>query len=384
MHLRRSALLLAAIGLPLVVVACSNRRPDAAVNANVAIPETGVVVDLSERNGTAVFVQPGDVLLVNLKGDNVKYPRSQWSFRAPLTGNELTLKRHEAFIPDGASDQAGSFTAVWEFKVERASAFEIRLEYEQLGQRAPLETFSVYVVSDRSESETANILILSPQPEAVAKSPLVMHGYARTFEGTVRFRLRDEFGVVLTEGFTTATAGEPSSRRTFTQSITFSKPSTGRGSLEVFQDDAGTGGEIDTVIVPLVFDPTLTTVEVYFTNSQLDPEVSCTKVFAVKRSVPKSAAPAAAAIEKLLAGPSQNEFAAGYTTNIPTGAKVKRVSLVNGVMTADFAESLQFQVAGSCRVTAIRSQIEQTLRQFPGVTSVVISVDGKTEDILQP
>jgi len=35
-------------------------------------------------------------------------------------------------------------------------------------------------------------------------------------------------------------------------------------------------------------------------------------------------------------------------------------------------------------VTAIRAQITETLKQFPTVENVVISIDGRTEDILQP
>ena len=33
---------------------------------------------------------------------------------------------------------------------------------------------------------------------------------------------------------------------------------------------------------------------------------------------------------------------------------------------------------------AIRVQITETLEQFPTVDSVIISIDGRTEDILQP
>jgi spore germination protein GerM len=45
---------------------------------------------------------------------------------------------------------------------------------------------------------------------------------------------------------------------------------------------------------------------------------------------------------------------------------------------------LEFQVGGSCRVAAIRAQITDTLKQFPPVDEVIISIDDRTEDILQP
>lgn len=50
----------------------------------------------------------------------------------------------------------------------------------------------------------------------------------------------------------------------------------------------------------------------------------------------------------------------------------------------DFDERLEFQVGGSCRVAAISAQIRETLKQFPQVKEVIISINGRTEDILQP
>ena len=50
----------------------------------------------------------------------------------------------------------------------------------------------------------------------------------------------------------------------------------------------------------------------------------------------------------------------------------------------DFDEQLEFQVGGSCRVSAIRAQIIQTIKQFSTVKDVIISINGRTEDILQP
>jgi len=45
---------------------------------------------------------------------------------------------------------------------------------------------------------------------------------------------------------------------------------------------------------------------------------------------------------------------------------------------------LEFQVGGSCRVAAISAQIMETLKQFPTVKDVIISINSRTEDILQP
>jgi V8-like Glu-specific endopeptidase len=47
-----------------------------------------------------------------------------------------------------------------------------------------------------------------------------------------------------------------------------------------------------------------------------------------------------------------------------------------------FAPSVEFR--DEARVTAVRAQITETLRQFDTVNNVVISVEGRTEDVLQP
>src|SRR5690606_22250048 len=91
-----------------------------------------------------------------------------------------------------------------------------------------------------------------------------------------------------------------------------------------------------------------------------------------------------AAMEELLRGPTASEKSAGATTSLNDGIKIQRLVVENGVAEVDFDEQLQFEVGGSCRIQSIRAQIRETLRQFPTVKDVVISIDGRTEDILQP
>ena len=381
---RRLLVGLATVAVPLLVVACANRSPRPLPNVNVTVAETGTIIDVTDRNGAVVFALPGDVITLALRGNTTRYAKSQWSFRAPVTGNALTLKRHDVITAGDPRLKPGEFISEWAFKIERPDAVEIRLEYEQLARRQPLDDFRIYLVSDRSDAATAPVLVLQPAPEALATSPLALNGYARAFEGTVRYRLRDEASRVLADGFTTSVGADATARRSFAKSVAFTKPRTGRGTLEVFSEDAASGAEIDSVIIPVVFDPNLMAVEAYFTNDRLDPEVTCTKVFAVKRWVPKTQATARAALEQLLAGPTPEEQAEGYRSSLPPGVKIQRLEITDGVAKADFSPTLERGVGGSCRVTAIRAQLEQTLRQFASVTSVVLSINNRTEDILQP
>jgi spore germination protein GerM len=85
-----------------------------------------------------------------------------------------------------------------------------------------------------------------------------------------------------------------------------------------------------------------------------------------------------------LAGPTEAEKSQGYYTNINPGVQILSLVIVNGVARADFDQSLQEAVGGSCRVAAIRTQITQTLKQFSTVKSVTISVNGDSATSLQP
>ncbi len=131
-------------------------------------------------------------------------------------------------------------------------------------------------------------------------------------------------------------------------------------------------------------EPETMTVKVFFNNGNLDPEFSCNKVFPVEREIPKTEAVGRAALEELLKGPTDTEEAQGFFTNINPGVKIQSLIIENGLARVDFDEQLEFQVGGSCRVAAIRAEITETLKQFPTVDDVLISINGRTEDILQP
>jgi spore germination protein GerM len=131
--------------------------------------------------------------------------------------------------------------------------------------------------------------------------------------------------------------------------------------------------------------PNEMTVNVFYPNTDKDPQMlDCTKVYSVTRTIPETRAVGRAALENLLAGPTQLEKKQGYITQIPDGVKINSLSIENGVARVDFNNKLQEQVGGSCRVNGIRSQIEETLKQFPTVDSVIISIEGETDLILQP
>lgn len=155
-------------------------------------------------------------------------------------------------------------------------------------------------------------------------------------------------------------------------------------ACETYEDQAGE--RVNEVGAPVAEESPEDTmvVQVYFNNNNLDPEITCEKVFATEREIPATLAVGTAALDELLAGPTKAEQAEGYYTNINSGVTLIGLKVVDGVAFANFDSRLEEGVAGSCRVIAIRSQITETLKQFPTVDEVIISVEGRTEDILQP
>jgi len=238
--------------------------------------------------------------------------------------------------------------------------------------------------------EEANIVVNSPVSDAQVSSPLTVTGKARVFENQFSYRLKDSNGNILAEGSAYANAPDMGQFGTFEINIPFTTMSD-KGILEVYDNSPKDGAEIDKVTISLNFKTTTSnmtsetsTVKVYFMNNKYDPKVTCEKVFAVERTVPKTQSIAKATIEELLKGPTDNDRYLQYTTQLNDGVILNKLTIVDGVAKADFSKKLEEGVGGSCRVGLIRRQIEETLKQFNSVKDVVISIEGRTEDILQP
>ena len=126
-------------------------------------------------------------------------------------------------------------------------------------------------------------------------------------------------------------------------------------------------------------------VKVFFANTDEDPDSSrCEVTFPVTRTITKTQAVGRASLNELLKGVTSTEKARKYYTAIPEGVVLKGLTIKEGVAFADFNSKLTEGVGGTCLVDRIRSQIRNTLQQFPTVKNVVIAVDGKTEGVLEP
>ena len=249
-----------------------------------------------------------------------------------------------------------------------------------------------------NELEKADLIkIDNPRPNQLIESPLFVKGEARGywyFEASFPVKLFDDNGFLL--GVMPAQAlGDWMTEDfvEFSATLSFAVPSTLKGRLVLEKDNpSGLPENSDELRVPVLFkeiaeEPKESMdAKIFLSDSRFvgEPYFDCSRTIAVERQVPKTKAVAGAALEALLRGATEEEINQGFVSNINSGVRVQKLIIENGTAKVDFDKQLEFQVGGSCRVAAIRAQITQTLKQFPTVKEVIISIDGRTEDILQP
>lgn len=237
-------------------------------------------------------------------------------------------------------------------------------------------------------TSTPAIIIYSPKNEEVVSSPsIVVSGIARVFENSLMIRIRSAENEVLIEEPIMADAPDAGQYGDFNYTFTLSKNVLPNEKLfiDAFEYSAKDGTQINTTTVAIyVTHYQTTTIKTYFSNNKLDPQISCTAVFEVQRVIPYTQAVGTAALEELIKGPTKEETELGYYSSIPTQTKLKSLRIEHSTAYADFDQNLDKNIGGSCKVSAMRAQITETLKQFPTVQNVVISVNGNIDEALQP
>lgn len=106
--------------------------------------ETGLIIDISEKNGQKVEVQPGDKIKLTLVGVNGE--GYQWE-ALPPTSNIMTLVHHdtENNIP---TNKGENFYNNFTFLIEKEGQTELKFKYDTpLYGDEPKETFEVTIIS---------------------------------------------------------------------------------------------------------------------------------------------------------------------------------------------------------------------------------------------
>jgi len=234
----------------------------------------------------------------------------------------------------------------------------------------------------------------APRANEVVSSPLLLKGEAAGwyFEATFPVRVESTTGTVLAQSYVSASGEWMTSEFVpFEGTISFSVPEGITEGYIVFakSNPSGLPENEKEYKLPVRFETTSTqtvSYNVYFSNTDEDPSMlDCGSVYPVQRTSVYTQAVARAALKALFAGPTAEERNKGYTSQLPSGVEIQSLTVdTGGTAHVDFNAALQTGVGGSCRVTAIYAQIMETLKQFPAVNNVEITIDGESEAILQP
>jgi hypothetical protein len=236
-------------------------------------------------------------------------------------------------------------------------------------------------------NETKNILVRNPLENSSETLSFAIEGEARVFENMFAYRIKDAAdNYVLIDGNGYANAADVGEFGPFAITVTALRrlPVDEDVILEVFDYSAKDGSEENKVVIPFKLRVDRPEVLKVFFGKQGVSEMDCKTMTAIDRIVVRTSSPARAVLELLLQGPTREEVKEGYYTSLNPGIKIQKLTIENATATADFDETLDKNMGGSCRVAAIRSQIVQTLKQFPTIKNVIIAISGRTEDILQP
>lgn len=244
------------------------------------------------------------------------------------------------------------------------------------------------VCGDRKKSD--EVLVTKPQLNQVISSPLTVEGQAKGnwfFEASFPIELVDDQGTILGQSHVQAQSDWMTDGFVpFKGEMNYQVTATTTGKLILKNDNlSGLPQNNKRIEMPVLISPSPTmTIKVFFSNNKLDKEITCNRVFSVERQVAKTVAVAGQVLAELLKGPSAEDKANGYYTSINPGVTLQKLTINQGTARVDFDQTLEKAVGGSCRVSAIRAQLVQTLKQFSTIKDVIISINGRTEDILQP
>lgn len=264
--------------------------------------------------------------------------------------------------------------------IYKGSTLEIR------GEEA---TTNAMIAGEIRIINTPSLIVTTPTEQEPVASPLRITGMATGqwyFEATFPVTVADANRKPIGQHYVTATENWMSeSLVPFAAELAFEKPGTKTGYL-IFKNANPSGLPENewTFEMPITFEADTIPVKVFFNNSKLDPAFLCENVFPTVRTIPWTEGIGRAAIEELLKGPTVEEKGMDYFTNIAPNVRINSLTIKNGIAQIDLSEELDKNIGGSCRVTAIRAQITETLKQFPTIQDVAISIDGRTEDVLQP
>ena len=124
-------------------------------------------------------------------------------------------------------------------------------------------------------------------------------------------------------------------------------------------------------------------VDIYLVDLTKAETESCEADVPLKRMILNAETFGPGALDALIKGPMAEE-SQKYFSAISPATLIQKFEVRDGVAYIDLSSELIADSGGSCRAMVIRSQIDNTLMALSDIDSVVLSVDGETEGILEP
>lgn len=131
--------------LTLLIAGCSKAKVTDTLENDIAVygvPETGVELDITEKNTLVATTTPGDVLYLKLLGEAAS--GKQWTVAAPTSGQQIMLKDHK--IVGLGDEELEIFTDEWWLKIEETGEFSLQFDYGKPGQKVE-DTFILKIIS---------------------------------------------------------------------------------------------------------------------------------------------------------------------------------------------------------------------------------------------
>lgn len=369
--------------------ASASAAPSASASTSPSpVPPAQGTITITEPVANATISSP-----LTIKGST-----NFWPFEATLvahvldaSGNELGIGPVMVDAPD--IGQGGPFEGQIEFTAPAQDQNGTLEVFEASAKDGSIVTIARVPVRLRGGSAASGLTLDSPA-EGVAVT-LPMHVAVRGAPPNQDLTARLTFGngVILESQMPVVTGSDGRGYGVLnlawnTESAPPATPS-GAAVFEIARSDGTIAKRVNINILP---EDQTQLVDVAWTSPGSE------ELIVFKQAIGRTPQIASAALRELVNGPPDGNLA-GATTALPSlqeivtysgreadwGYEVRllKLTITNGVATANFSKELRAYGGGSARVAMITRQIERTLKQFSSVQQVVIQIDGQS-DALQP
>lgn len=233
-------------------VACQKEKRDSsinAVNSSAEVSDTKVVENITNKNGTAVFIQPGDHILIDLEGE--KKSQYQWSYKEPVSGGFLALKDHPVMEKTDSNNKK-IYVSQWRLKVLKEGIFTFRMNYEDsLKPEKPLKTFIVKVISGKKIDDIPGIILDTPSSGEGIEKEFLISGYHKAGSYPLVYILQDNSGTSVQKETLFPASETKSDFLYFEKKIKAKLTRNASYSLIVFHEAAGTETRLDEIVFPI-------------------------------------------------------------------------------------------------------------------------------------